>query len=160
MLDEIQRNCGQKKYQEYAKTRNQVKSAIRKAKANMVVVFLSSPSSDLNFSSDIPVLVFLLELAYFQKILGLLLAFCAILRNTTIFLWMLKPYRRLKRNIDVGLDTEKLGTKKSTRNTPKQEIKLKAQSEKQKLIWRKKLHKMLKAIPKRFLGAAVVLIVW
>jgi hypothetical protein len=43
-----------------------------------VVVFLSSPSSDLNFSSDIPVLVFLLELAYFQKILGLLLAFCAI----------------------------------------------------------------------------------
>jgi hypothetical protein len=31
------------------------------------------------------------------------------LRNTTIFLWMLKPYRRLKRNIDVGLDTEKLG---------------------------------------------------
>jgi hypothetical protein len=34
------------------------------------------------------------------------------LRNTTIFLWMLKPYRRLKRNIDVGLDTEKLGTKK------------------------------------------------
>jgi hypothetical protein len=36
-----------------------------------VVVFLSSPSSDLNFSSDIPVLVFLLELAYFQKILGM-----------------------------------------------------------------------------------------
>jgi hypothetical protein len=63
---------------------------------------------------------------------------------------MLKPYRRLKRNIDVGLDTEKLGTKKSTRNTPKKEIKLKAQSEKQKLIWRKKLHKMLKAIPKFF----------
>jgi hypothetical protein len=95
-----------KKYQEYAKTRNQVKNAIRKAKAIMekeiaqnansnpkisgsivytllkklartstfslsVVVFLSSPSSDLNFSSDIPVLVFLLELAYFQKILGL-----------------------------------------------------------------------------------------
>jgi hypothetical protein len=25
---------------------------------------------------------------------------------------MLNPYRRLKRNIDVGLDTEKLGTKK------------------------------------------------
>jgi hypothetical protein len=40
---------------------------------------------------------------------------------------------------------------KSTRTTPKQEIKLKAQSEKQKLIWRKKLHKMLKAIP-RFFG--------
>jgi hypothetical protein len=48
--------------------------------------------------------------------------------NTTIFHWMLKPYRRLKRNIDVGLDTEKLGTTKNTRNTPKQEIKLKAQS--------------------------------
>jgi hypothetical protein len=63
---------------------------------------------------------------------------------------MLKPYRRLKRNIDVGLDTEKLGTKTSTRNTPKQEIKLKAQSEKQKLIWRKKLHKMLKPIPRYF----------
>jgi hypothetical protein len=46
---------------------------------------------------------------------------------------MLKPYRRLKRNIDVGLDTEKLGTK--IRNTPKQEIKLKVQSGKQKLIW-------------------------
>jgi hypothetical protein len=29
---------------------------------------------------------------------------------------------------------------------PKQEIKLKVQSEKQKLIWRNKLHKMLKAI--------------
>ena len=38
-----------------------------------------------------------------------------------------------------------------TRNMPKQEIKLKAQSEKQKLIWRKKLHKMLRAIP-RFFG--------
>ena len=34
---------------------------------------------------------------------------------------------------------------------PKQEIQLKAQSEKQKLIWRKKFHKMLKAIP-RFFG--------
>jgi hypothetical protein len=72
------------------------------------------------------------------------------LRNTTIFLWMLKPYRRLKRNIDVGLDTEKLGVKQSIRNTPKQEIKLKAQSGKQKLIWRKKLQNMLRAIPKCF----------
>ena len=63
---------------------------------------------------------------------------------------MLKPYRRLKRNIDVGLDTEKLG-KKSFSNTPKQEIKLKAQSGKQKLIWRKKLQNMLRAIP-RFFG--------
>jgi hypothetical protein len=43
-----------------------------------VVVFLSSPSSDLHLSYDIPVLVFLLELAYFSKILGLLLAFTAI----------------------------------------------------------------------------------
>ena len=66
------------------------------------------------------------------------------LRNTAIFLWILKPYRRLKRNLDVGLDTEKLGDKKGIRNTPKQEIKLKAQSGKQKLIWRKKLQKMLR----------------
>jgi hypothetical protein len=64
---------------------------------------------------------------------------------------MLKPYRRSKRNIDVELDTEKLGTNKRIRNTPKQEIKLKAQSGKQKLIWRKKLQNMLRAIP-RFFG--------
>jgi hypothetical protein len=64
---------------------------------------------------------------------------------------MLKSYRRSKRNIDVELDTEKLGTNKRIRNTPKQEIKLKAQSGKQKLIWRTKLQNMLRAIP-RFFG--------
>jgi len=42
------------------------------------------------------------------------------------------------------------GDKKSIRNMPKQEIKLKAQSEKQKLIWRNKLHKMLRAIRRCF----------
>jgi hypothetical protein len=54
-----------------------------------VVVFLSSPSSDLNFSSDIPVLVFLLELAYFQKILGLLLVFCPISFSIIAFAFLI-----------------------------------------------------------------------
>jgi hypothetical protein len=43
----------------------------------------------LDFSSDIPVLVFLLELAYFQKILGLLLAFFAISFSILAFAFLI-----------------------------------------------------------------------
>jgi hypothetical protein len=63
---------------------------------------------------------------------------------------MLKPYRRSKRNIDVGLDTGKLGTKKVSGIRQKQEIKLKAQSGKKKLKLRKKLQKILRATPNCF----------
>ena len=61
-----------------------------------------------------------------------------------------KTVQKIKKKHRCWTRYRETGGKKSTRNTPKQEIKLKAQSEKQKLIWRKKLHKMLKAIPKFF----------
>jgi hypothetical protein len=62
-----------------------------------------------------------------------------------------KTVQKIKKKHRCWTRYRETGDKKSTRNTPKQEIKLKALSEKQKLIWRKKLHKMLKAIP-RFFG--------
>jgi hypothetical protein len=43
------RETGDKKYQEYAKTRNQVKSAIRKAKANMEKEIAKNVKSNPNF---------------------------------------------------------------------------------------------------------------
>jgi hypothetical protein len=62
-----------------------------------------------------------------------------------------KTIQKIKKKHRCWTRYRETGDKKSIRNTPKQEIKLKAQSGKQKLIWRKKLQKMLIAIP-RFFG--------
>jgi hypothetical protein len=58
-----------------------------------------------------------------------------------------KPIQKIKKKHRCWTRYRETGDKKSIRNTPKQEIKLKAQSGKQKLIWRKKLQKMLRATP-------------
>jgi hypothetical protein len=62
-----------------------------------------------------------------------------------------KTIQKIKKKCRCRIRYRESGRKKSIRNTSKQEIKLKAQSGKQKLIWRKKLQKMLRAIP-RFFG--------
>ena len=63
---------------------------------------------------------------------------------------MLKPYRRSKRNIDVGLDTGKLGTKKSIRNTPKTRNQVKSTVRKEKAKIEKEIAKNIKSNPKLF----------
>jgi altronate dehydratase len=58
---------------------------------------------------------------------------------------MLKPYRRSKRNIDVELDTEKLGDKHTYQEYAKTRNQVKSTIRKEKAIMEKEIAEMLRA---------------
>jgi hypothetical protein len=63
---------------------------------------------------------------------------------------MLKRYRRLKGNIDVGLDTEKLGTKKKYQEYAKTRNQVKSAIRKAKANMEKEIAPNAKSNPKIF----------
>ena len=63
---------------------------------------------------------------------------------------MLKPYRRIKRNVDVGLDTEKLGIKRKYQEYAKTRNQVKSAIRKAKANMEKETAKNAKSNPKNF----------